>query len=139
MIEEYQNCSNTDLCLLQATNDGRLAVATTMTHAMNNFLVAPREIHCFEDRVHFQRYPVSILIEINHSMSDSISKYIQYALEGGLFVKWLNDVKSSYRTPNNVFHVQLTNQHLFLAWLFFLLFTFFSIGAFIFEHIVRLN
>lgn len=105
---------------------------------MNNPVIPNWMIHCFEDTEHFYGYPVSMSIARNHPLESKINERIQWALEGGLLKKWTSESQSKFKEPiaAHVGPIVLTNEHISIGWMLYLLFLSFACGALIAEQII---
>lgn len=135
-------CPDIDECLVQLADNDKLAVAVSRKHALNNAVIPNWMIYCFEDTKHFYGYPISLLMPQNHPLKLVINEHIQWALEGGLFIKWLSDSKVNFKQQSRIDYISahpVKFEQISIGWVFLLFFTSLAFIIFIVEHIINLN
>lgn len=143
MIGQYNICENIDDCLARLVDDDHLAVIASKRHAMANHRIPNWLIYCFDNQDRILGYPVSMFMpNDDYQLHESVNKFVQFAVETGLFVKWTKDSQSPFKQskqPANTKFLthQLTIEQFFTGLAFYAVFTTFSIGAFVAEQIVK--
>lgn len=139
MIAASHRCPVVDDCLIDLFDNARLAVAVSQRHAMNNPTLPESMIYCFADSEHIYRYPVSMIIRKDNPMLDAINEHIQWAVEGGLLVKWFKDIQATFNRAidENLGPKKLAIENISAALFGYALFGMFAVCAFIAEHIVH--
>lgn len=86
-------CPSIDDCLDHLKNDDNkdLAVGGSRQHILNSRSYSPSKIFCFNRDENIASYQPTLLMPKDFALRQRIDKIIQYALEGGLPVKWDRD------------------------------------------------
>lgn len=144
MIDQYHICTNIDQCLIDLGDNDRLAIATSLKHAVNNRLIPNWKISCFSNnRATIQSYFISMFVRRNHRLSHEINKFLNMAAEGGLFVKWnqlssqLNDNPNLHRYQGDFRSGTLLFWYIYPALFVYMGTNLFAIFIFILEHCVH--
>lgn len=96
-----------------------MALAISQRHAMFNPIISRHLIYCFQFPEHLYSLPLTMQMPYEHPLLPKVNQMVQMALEGGLFVKWNNDIKRYYTNLNRLHRPhgprQLTLEHIFPA------------------------
>lgn len=79
----------------QLDGNPRLAVAISLAHAHNSYLISASQIYCFKKSEIIYDHAVQFLVSKNFPYASKLNKFIEMASEGGLINKWYSKARIS--------------------------------------------
>lgn len=88
-LKRFEITSEINYYLHQLEWNSELAVATSLERVRNLQLDKELKLYCFNNANNIYEYSLKILMKKGFPLVDELNRFIQYASDGGLIVKWL--------------------------------------------------
>lgn len=82
-----------------------MAVAVSREYAWNTRFLGRSAVYCFENSEAIYNYALKILMKSDFPLANELNKFIKYATEGGLIVKWVKDNQVQHKRGKELVNV----------------------------------
>lgn len=105
MLNNFKICTNLDECLSQIDVNPKLAVAISLAHASNSYLISSSQLYCFNNLDIIYEYAMKFLVNKNFTYFEKLNDFIGMASAGGLIEKWYSDgrIRAPYKHVERVY------------------------------------
>lgn len=88
-MEKFEITNDQNYNLRQLEWNSKLAVATSLERVRKMQLKSELKLYCFNNPNNIYEYSLKILMKKDFALVNELNRFIRYASDGGLIVKWL--------------------------------------------------